>query len=191
MKKLTLLCMAVLLLISSLQVKAQSRQAYEKGDKIAQFGISLGSFGSRYLGSLGGFSVPLNASLELGVHDIISVGPYVGYNHWKYRGYGNRAGYNFVAVGARGSFHYLPFLNEWFSTNIDESKFDFYGTFTLGLNFISYHDREYSSYNERGTRLTLGPVLGFRYKFNDKVGAYVETGRGALGFFTMGASVQF
>lgn len=191
MKKLTVLLVAILLTISSLQIKAQSSQAYAKGDKVVQLGLSLGSFGSRYLGYSGGFSVPLNASAEFGIHDYISVGPFVGYNRWKYRYYDGNYGWNFLAVGARGSFHYLPFLNELLETSVDEDKFDFYATFLLGLNFISYRDGENSYYYGRYTRLTLGPALGFRYKFNENFGAYAEAGRGSLGFLTLGASLHF
>ena len=86
--------------------------AYNKGDKIFMAGISFGTTATA-IGSGRTLGVPpLTAALEFGVHENFSVGPYVGYASWNYNSFGLDYGWNFLAVGARGSFHYVPVLNE-------------------------------------------------------------------------------
>ena len=174
--------------------------AYNEGDKIFMAGISFGYYGYG-LGSGRSVSVPpLTAALELGIHENFSVGPYVGYASW---GWDNRLlgvnynyRYNFLAIGARGSFHYVPILNEALDLSLDEEKLDFYVTLLVGLEFQSYNGEDFGGpfgdrYNDNYTRFRLGPVLGFKYKFNDRFGAYFEGGRGAFGYGTLGVAIHF
>lgn len=170
--------------------------AYNKGDKIFMAGISFGYY-SYGLG--GGRSVgvpPLTAALEFGLHENFSVGPYVGYASWNYRNFGLNYGSSLLAVGARGSFHYVPLLNEALDLSLDEEKLDFYVTLILGLQFRSYTGDDGfrgflgDGYNDNSVGLQFGPVLGFKYKFNDKFGVYFEGGRGAYGYGTLGLAIH-
>ncbi len=170
--------------------------AYDKGDKIFMAGISFGYYGYGYLGGRSVSVPPLTAALELGIHENFSVGPYVGYASWSYDYTSFNYSWNFLAVGARGSFHYVPVLNEALDLSLDEEKLDFYVSLLAGLEFQSYSgdsfggvfgDDEYSN----NTRFRLGPVLGFKYKFNDNFGAYFEGGRGAFGYGTIGVAIHF
>ena len=205
MKKLFILT----LLIGSVAVSAQAQNtvrvgesggglAYNKGDKIFMAGISFGYYGYG-LGSGRSVSVPpLTAALELGIHENFSVGPYIGYASWGWEnrvlGYDYR--YNFLAVGARGTFHYVPLLNEALDLSLDEEKLDFYVTLIVGLEFQRYSGEDFNGVfgdnlnfsNSVGPQ--FGPVLGFKYKFNDKFGAYFEGGRGAFGYGTIGVAIH-
>ncbi|MGB3778208.1 MAG: hypothetical protein WA960_07600 [Tunicatimonas sp.] len=169
--------------------------AYNKGDKIFMAGISFGTYGYG-LGSGRSIGIPpLTAALEFGVHENFSVGPYVGYASWNYDDFGLDYGWNFLAVGARGSFHYVPVLNEALDLSLDEEKLDFYVTLLVGLEFQSFTGDSFGGIfgddlNSNSTNFRLGPVLGFKYKFNDKFGVYFEGGRGAFGYGTIGLAIH-
>ena len=175
--------------------------AYNEGDKIFMAGISFGYYGYN-LGRGRSVGVPpLTAALELGIHENFSVGPYIGYASWgyNYRDLNINYSYNwsFLAVGARGSFHYVPLLNEALDLSLDEEKLDFYVTLIVGLEFRSRTgDDNFGGLlgendNDTDIGFQLGPVLGFKYKFNDRFGAYFEGGRGAYGYGTLGVAIHF
>ncbi|MGB3851763.1 MAG: hypothetical protein WA958_17475 [Tunicatimonas sp.] len=170
--------------------------AYNEGDKIFMVGVSFGTYGYG-LGSGRSIGVPpLTAALEFGIHENFSVGPYVGYASWNFNNFGLDYGWNFLAVGARGSFHYVPVLNEALDLSLDEEKFDFYVTLIIGLEFQSFTGDDNfggvfgENYSNSSTGVQFGPVLGFKYKFNDKFGVYFEGGRGAFGYGTIGLAVH-
>jgi hypothetical protein len=195
--KRTLLILLIGIFLLPLQLLAQEsagRASYEKGDKILHAGISAGSYGYGYYGNRSGLTVPLSFSAELGFHDFLSVGPYLGFARWKYDYQSSDYSWTFFSIGGRISAHYLPFINEWWGWNIDESKFDFYLTGLLGLEFRSwqsdYEDQLADPYDNE-VHLVIGPILGFKYMLNESWGLFFEGGRGALGYGTFGASVRF
>ncbi len=202
MKKLCTLT----LLIASLALTAQAQNtvrvgdsgggglAYNKGDKIFMAGISFGGYSYGYLGGRSVSIPPLTAALEFGVHENFSVGPYVGYASWNYDYTSFNYSWNFLAVGVRGSFHYVPVLNEALDLSLDEEKFDFYVSLLVGMEFQTFSGDEFGglfgdAYGNN-SRFRLGPVLGFKYKFNDKFGVYFEGGRGAFGYGTIGLAIH-
>ncbi|MFP4091036.1 MAG: hypothetical protein ACLFUB_03130 [Cyclobacteriaceae bacterium] len=167
--------------------------AYEEGDKIFQAGISFGTYGYGYNYFYDrGFALPLNASLELGLHENFSVGPYVAFARW---GFNDIDNYNFsvFGAGARGSFHYLPLVDEALDLGLDLNKLDFYVTAFLGIESRQWSYPSNFTRDRRSgqTFLRLNAILGFRYKFDDKFGVYFEGGRGAIGYSTLGVSVHF
>ncbi|MEQ9443483.1 MAG: hypothetical protein RIG62_30875 [Cyclobacteriaceae bacterium] len=200
MKKLCTLTALLALLSFTLQAQSTVRVnggsgdlAYNEGDKIFLAGISFGYYGYGYLGSRNVGVPPITAALELGIHENFSVGPYVGYASWNYGYTGFDYSFNFLAVGARGSFHYVPLLNEALDLSLDEEHLDFYVTLLVGLEFQTYSGDDFGgslTYNNN-TKFVIGPVLGFKYKFNDKFGVYFEGGRGAFGYGTLGVAIHF
>jgi hypothetical protein len=137
--------------------------AYQKGDKLFNAGVSFGGYNYSYgsLGNRSGGFIPVSAALEFGVHESISVGPYVGYASWKYSDsnkgayrdangnwvdyvYTNTWRHSYISLGVRASWHYVPFLNEHLDLGINESKWDFYATLQAGLVFTRFN---YSSTN--------------------------------------------
>jgi hypothetical protein len=181
--------------------------AYSKGDKLFNAGISFGgyNYGFGHTYARAGAFIPVNASLEFGVHDYISIGPYVGYASWKYdidwsNSYYYYNTYRFVSVGARASLHYVPLLNEHLDFSINESKWDFYFTLQAGLDFRrsfvasndpDFNTRDWQRMHYRSTVPVGGPFLGFKYLFTPNFGAYLEVGRGAFGYGTLGLSAKF
>jgi len=165
--------------------------AYNEGDNILQVGITFGYYGYGFAGSRSLSVPPLTASLEFGIHEYISVGPYLGFASWNYDWLtvGDYS-YNILSVGARGSFHFLPLLNEALEAEFNLEKLDFYVTLLMGLEFRNFSSSVESFPDTYGndTDFHFGPFLGFRYKFNEKIGVYLEGGANAFGYGTVGAS---
>lgn len=195
MKKCTLICLFFAFIFAPPVSKAQN--AYEKGDRIANLGFSLGHYGYGLAGTRSGGFIPLTASLEFGVHENISVGPYVGYASWNYDYAFNsfRSSYSsrYFSVGAKGSFHYLSLMNQEFNTNLNEQKLDFYLSLFLGLENRSFGYDDQNDPNQRNnvSRVIFAPVLGFKYLFTPNVGAFLELGRGTFGYLSLGVSANF
>ncbi len=168
--------------------------AYAQGDKIAQLGVSLGAYGygGGFFGSRS-FALPVNASLEFGFHEFLSAGPYVAFSRWGYKAPTYNYHFSVFAAGARGSFHYLPLINDGLDLGLDESKLDFYITVMLGIEARNwnYGDNFSGTVQSNDARFAFNGVLGFKYKFNQNWGAYFEGGRGAIGYATFGASYTF
>ncbi len=100
--------------------------------------LVLEAYGYGYLGGRSVSIPPLTAALEFGVHENFSVGPYVGYASWNYDYTSFNYSWNFLAVGARGSFHYVPVLNEALDLSLDEEKLDFYVSLLVGMEFQTF-----------------------------------------------------
>ena len=170
-------------------------QVFEgKGDLSVNAGLSLGVIGYGY-GTFGsaGFPIPLSANLEYGIHEMISVGPYLGYLRRSYGPAGDRYRFTSFAFGAQGVFHASPFLNEHLDMDINEEKVDLYGKIILGYETYSwsYNGQDWNEdYMGDTGRGVFGPVLGVRYMFSPNFGGYAEGGRGAFGWLTFGLSIK-
>ena len=200
MKKLFILA----LLIGSVAVSAQAQNtvrvgdsgfgglAYDKGTNILNVGLGLGratrSY-NYYWWGYSGLGASLNASLDLGIHEYFSVGPYVGVGR-----YGISRGWNMTAIafGVRGSFHYVALANEALDLGMNEDKLDLYVTLILGGEIISTNiDNEVflDDFND-GFGVDFGTLLGGRYLLNDRFGVFTELGYGALSVWTIGFTVN-
>ncbi len=164
--------------------------AYNQGDMIVQLGLSFGTYGYGFdaIGNRG-FALPTTASFELGLHEYVSAGAYLGYANWNYNPIDNR--FRVFVAGVKGSFHYLPLINEALDFGLEESNWDFYLTLMFGLQSYSWKNDFVYAGDLSATGLTFGGVLGFHYLFNQNWGIYFEGGRGALGYLTAGASYTF
>jgi hypothetical protein len=187
MKKLAAVALFCGILMTSFSAHAQ----YNQGDLTFNAGLSFGLIGYGYGTHSGGFP-PISANLEYSLDDRFAIGPYIGYFS---RSYNNSywTGFSVFNFGARGTFHATPQINEWFDSSIDESKIDIYGTLLLGYQVYSWkYDESWvgPGINQKSGGLVLGPVLGIRYNFNPKIGAYFEGGRGTFGVGTLGVSVR-
>lgn len=173
-----------------LAAPTQAQQAYAQGDKILNVGLNLGMYNYGYIGNRSGF-LPINASFEVAKTDKLSFGGYAGFASWKYKYTGGNFGWNYIALGAKGSFHYLPWLNENLDLGMDEEKFDLYVSVLVGVELRRYTgEYAYLDYGN-SAQFRLGPVLGIKYMFNPKFGAFFEAGRGALGYGNIGVSARF
>jgi hypothetical protein len=186
----------VLSLNSSAQSETESSAQDFKGTSLLGVGISLGYYGYGYLGNRTLSLPPLNVYYELGVHEYITVGPFLGFARWSYR-YNIATPYEyswtFMQLGARGSFHLVGLFNEAFGESFDEDKFDIYVTVMSGLEIRNYSSNfDSSPYGyENSVRIFFGPVLGFRYYLGNNLALFLEGGRGSLGVATFGLSARF
>lgn len=167
-KTLKFLCVAVML-FSATFASAQAR--YEKGDKLLNLGIGLGYY-------YGGGGIPLIASLEFAVNEVITIGPYFGYTS---RGYSGGWRYTFIDFGVRGSYHFSELFQ------IDNEQVDIYGGANLGYAISSYSYDGFGGDNDLyPSRVQFGLHAGARYFFSNSVAGYGELGFGlaplALGF---------
>jgi len=161
-------------------------KAFNKGDLHVSAGFSFGYFGEYGLGGRALGIIPTTASLEFALSDYFSVGPYLGYASWR-----QTVGYNyniqFISLGGRLSFHYLPLLVDVFETDFDEEHLDFYLSLLSGIELQRARDNIAVNNNV----FVFGPVLGFRYLFkNKKTGIFFEGGRGNFGFATLGLTFR-
>lgn len=190
MKRIALLTLVVGLFMTTLSANAQ----YSKGDLTANAGLSFGliGYGFGYGSSTLGFP-PLILNVEYSIDDRFAVGPYLGYFSRTYRSGSYRDRFSAFSFGGRGTFHASSSLNDWFDWNIDESKWDLYASAVLGFQVYSwnYDDAYTFTHSNSSGGFVLGPIVGARYFVNPNFGVFAETGRGALGAFTLGASMKF
>ncbi len=196
--KQIILVMTALALLFSVQTSAQESEEagqYERPySQLIQGGFSFGYYGYGYVGSRTGFTLPVSASYETFVADDISAGGFLGYSSYRYQGYSNyEYKWSFLNFGVRGSYHYIPLLNELTDAEIDQSKWDFYISLMLIFERRSYSssDDYYEDYYQDDFNMNLGSVAGFRYKFSDFLSLYFEGGRGSFGYGNLGVTLMF
>jgi len=151
---------------------AQAQDVFGKGDKMINLGLGLGS-------SFGSLSLPpISASFDYGVADnlingdngSISVGAQVGFAGSKYA--------NIGLFGARGAFHYQF-----------APKLDTYAGLMLGYHIASVSETGYYGNSLVGSGFDLGVVLGARYFFTPRIGAFTELGY-SLPYWNLGVTFK-
>ncbi len=155
----------------------------------------LGYYSYGYAGARTLSFPPLTAFYEMGIHEKITVGPFVSYAQWSYDylSVGNNYGYSwsFLQIGGRGSYHLTSLINDWFDAEIDESQWDIYATLLVGFEFRSFsYDDDFDDAldYDNDWRLFVGPLAGTRYFLNERFALFLEAGRGSLGAFTFGVT---
>lgn len=184
MKKIVLFLVVVA--FSLTQLVAQE-PTFEKGNKVLNLGIGLGS--TLYSGTYYKSQVPpVSGSLEFGIVDnvlekgVIGVGPYLGYSSYKYEYSGWGWKYSNVIVGARGNFHY-PLVD----------KLDTYTGLLLGYNVAS--SKEFGNatpgwdYSYSAGGVVWSWFVGARYYFSEKFGVMAELGYG-IAYLNLGVSLK-
>lgn len=196
MKNLLSLLLISLLGITALQAQdektmsSEPGKAYEAKDLDIQLGTSFGFYDYGYGLGTRSFTLPLTVSGEYGINDKFSVGAFLGYARWSYNYLsGSDYSYTFISYGVRGSFHYVPLLNEAFDFSIDEQKIDLYVTLMIGAEnrTFRYDGNDTGALNlDDDNQGIFSPVLGARYLFNKNIGVFLEAGRGVYGYSTFG-----
>lgn len=176
-------------LLSSIYVSGQN---FNKGSILINGGIGFGL--PSYYGTISGFGVPLHLNLDYGMSDYVSVGPQIGYARYHYDYFFDQYEYTytFTRFGARGSFHYLPLLQELDLIDIEEEKFDFYLNLNAGIESVSFNSNFSSqTFDDKiDSRFYFGPSLGFRYYPTSKIGCYLETGGGQNAWANIGVTFK-
>lgn len=166
--------------------------AYNQGDNLLDIGLGLGSSGGLGYGSLG-FGVSLLGSYEFGFHRYISVGPYVGFANYNYDYFGySNSSVNYLAFGAKGSLHVIPFIAEVFDASWNPEKIDLYVAVYTGVEIRNNRYEAGSvDYNYSDVLLSFGTVPGIRYMPKENIGIFGELGYGPLSVFTVGVNFEF
>lgn len=180
----------VLLIFTSIH-SIRAQESFEKGTVFVNAGLGLGQVG--YYGFFSGINIPLNASVELGISDYVSLGPQIGYAGYNYN-YGSTYNYKytFLRIGGKLSFHYLPLIQELGIFDFDTEKMDFFIALNACLETSSYRtDSPYvGTVTEYSNRLPIGPSAGFRYMPKERLGIYVESGVGLNALINLGITLK-
>jgi len=165
MKKFLL---AALVFVGSLGV-ANAQEIASKGTSMVNLGIGLGY---RFGGSMSvpPLSVAYDYSLKSGLIDgngAITLGGYPAYTSANYSYYlgGTSFSASHTVLGVRGMFHYqfVP-------------KLDTYAGLMLGYHIASTSATGYYGNSLVGSGFDLGVILGARYFFTPRIGAFTELG---------------
>jgi hypothetical protein len=185
----------ILAVLVCLSISTQA-QSYKQGQIDFNVGMGLGNtfMHARSYGYGYGYSyrsIPtFNASGEYAVTNAIGVGGYLAYTSLKqtytsswyhsngnYYAYTDQFKWSFFIIGARAAYHFDEFIK------ID--KLDVYSGLMLGYNIarVTYTSSDASRngiayYGSSYGGLAWSLFAGARYRFTDKIGAFVELGYG-------------
>jgi hypothetical protein len=171
MKKLLLI--PVLILGMSLQVNAQ--KSFQKGNVLLNPGVGIGSnYGAFY----GGFRPSVFFAADFGVHDYVSVGPYVGSTFFR-----NATGIDF---GARGNFHWWQLLDDKVNADLKQSQLDIYATLWMGGELFVFDSGSTTG------GFDIGFTQGVRWypKSNKRFALFAEFGYTPISYATIGATIK-
>ena len=179
MKKFLL---AVLVFIGSLGV-ANAQEIASKGTSMVNLGIGLGY---RFGGSMSvpPLSVAYDYSLKSGLIDgngAITLGGYLAYTSANYSYWAQSTTASYTVLGVRGMFHYqfVP-------------KLDTYAGLMLGYHFTSVSSTAPAEHYESSiaaSAFDMGVILGARYFFTPRIGAFTELGY-SLPYWNLGVTFK-
>jgi len=180
----------LLVTLFALCVSLANAQVVEKGDKVLNLGIGLGTAlysGTGYTGSV----PPISGSLEVVLKDdlfdgkgALGLGGYLGYAayKWKYSGFDYGWKYSNIIIGPRGYLHY----------NLLD-KLDTYAGLMIGYNIVSsssYGSYTYGgNYSASASGIIFSGFVGARYFFNDNLAGMVELGSG-IAYLNLGVALK-
>jgi hypothetical protein len=178
MKKFLL---AALVFVGSLGV-ANAQEIASKGTSMVNLGIGLGY---RFGGSMSvpPLSVAYDYSLKSGLIDgngAITLGGYLAYTSANYSYYlgGTSFSASHTVLGVRGMFHYQF-----------APKLDTYAGLMLGYHIASTSATGYYGNSLVGSGFDLGVILGARYFFTPRIGAFTELGY-TLPYWNLGVTFK-
>lgn len=149
-------------------------QGFEKGTK--NFNLGVGA----------GYGLGANASLDVGIHEIVSVGLIGSFSTRNYGVLGYSWRTNYIFAGARVAAHFGKYISK--PLGISESKIDPYVGLSGGIRRVSYSDT-YSSYYDGATNgIFVGVFAGARYALKNNLGVYAEAG---TPFSSLGITFKF
>ena len=179
MKKFLL---AALVFVGSLGV-ANAQEIASKGTSMVNLGIGLGY---RFGGSMSvpPLSVAYDYSLKSGLIDgngAITLGGYLAYTSAKYSYWAQSTTASYTVLGVRGMFHYqfVP-------------KLDTYAGLMLGYHFTSVSSTAPAEHYESSiaaSAFDIGVILGARYFFTPRIGAFTELGY-SLPYWNLGVTFK-
>ncbi|GAB3521054.1 hypothetical protein [Emticicia fontis] len=138
-------------------------QAFQKGTKNLNVGLGLG------------YGVGLNASVDVGIHELVSIGAIGAFSSRNYSYYlADNYRVTYIGLAGRGAVHLGKFVNE--ALSLDDNKFDPYVGIALGFRMVKYSDAYSQYYGGASAGVLYGGYAGARYYFKERLGAYAELG---------------
>ena len=182
--KISLLILSVSTFLSMSNLQAQG---FEQGSLSVSPGVNIGGLG--FYGS--GTGLPIVASGEYGILDVLGAGPYIGFVNYNFGSGASKYSYRFITVGVRGDFHYTKLLEELLESNLNSDKLDLYVALLLGYQTASYSGPDGSvfrgAFSNRGNS---GLAVGGRFYFSEKLAVYAEVGRILYGSLNLGLTLK-
>lgn len=175
MKKL--LAIFVIAISFGLATEVQAQKCFEKGNVLFNPGIGLGSnYGLGYYG----FNPSVFFSVDFGVHDYVSVGPYVGATFFPKS---NATGLDF---GARGNFHWWQLLDDKVNSDLKQDQLELYATLWLGAEIFVFKNGGSTG------NFDAGFTQGVRWypNANNRVALFAELGWTPISFATIGCTIR-
>lgn len=179
MKKLALIFAAIVICAAS----TNAQDLFGEGTKLIKVGLGLNGYG-----------IPVEVSYEKGIKEnflgvdglVLGLGGNLGYYGYSedFSGFGGNYSWKYsnIVLAARGLGHYsfIP-------------KLDTYAGLVLGYNIanVKYDGPSGSLLDSPSAGgLVLGGLVGARYEFNEKWGAYMELGY-SISYATVGVAYKF
>lgn len=159
--------------ISLLTTGIANAQAFSSGDKNFNIGVS------------SGYGLGLNASVDVGVSEMVSIGAIGAFSSRNYGYLFDDYRVTYLGVGGRVGVHFGNYLKD---LGIDESKIDPYVGLVAGFRAVKYSDAYSAYYNGTNAGLLFGAYGGVRYYFKEKLGLYVE---GGFPYSSLGLTFKF
>ena len=159
---------------------ANAQKSFEKGSIVLNTGTNLLAIDGNT------FRPGLLVSVDFGVHDYVSVGPYAGVN---FRG--NKS--TRAVIGARSSFHFWQLADDRAEKDLKQDQIDFYLTLFLGGDiFTEYDGPDNNRIRNRGYVYDAGLNLGLRWypKANNVFALYTELGYTPISYGVIGAAFK-
>ncbi|MEZ4775179.1 MAG: hypothetical protein R3D00_18490 [Bacteroidia bacterium] len=186
LKTILLVCF----LASIFSIQKTFSQAYEQGQLTVSPGIMFGGLGIYNSGA----GIPVVASAEYGVSDMLGVGPFIGYASYGYGVPGFRYRWTFSSVGVRVDFHYWELLEETLETDLNSEQFDLYVAALAGYRFARYTTSDGVTVGGNtfsyGDGAAIAITVGGRYYFNPKIAVFLEAGRALFGLTNVGVTIK-
>ncbi|MEO1514459.1 MAG: hypothetical protein AAFV95_05580 [Bacteroidota bacterium] len=158
---------------------------FDNNTMVAQAGFGLGGYSHNYSSQTPVISLAFEKGFK---EDIgpgnIGIGGQLGYKsgRYDYSSFESRYSWTYRYIMAAGRAVYHPDFAQ-------SEKFDAYAGLTLGLYFLDFGSNDIGVAGYNRTHLLLGAVVGCKYYFTDKVGAYAELGYG-LGYLNLGVAYK-
>jgi hypothetical protein len=170
-------CKLVVLVIMLLFAEhSNAQKSFEKGNVLLNPGVGLGSagFGRAYDNNIAVFF-----AADFGVHDYVSVGPYIGTRFFGDK----RTGFS---LGARANFHWWQLLDDKVNADLKQNQLDIYWNVYLGYNFVT--NKNDNRYRSAG----FGSTLGLRWypKANNRFALFGEFGRSPISWSVLGLTIK-
>lgn len=177
------------LLAATACIPVVANAQFDEGANVLGLGVGIGgNYGIGFSGSGVSQTPAIALHFDHGMGDLgpgtWGLGGFLGYKSYKYsydnnyylNNYRSSYKWTYTVVGVRGTWHY----NEWHGLD----KLDTYGGLMLAYRISSFKDE--TNYPSGAVKFNAGTysgvsftgLLGARYYFTDKIGAYLEAGFG-------------